>query len=62
METQEIVLFVIFGSIAVFLIMREVLCWYFKINKRLSVLNDIKSELVQANRYTNGEKAHESDI
>jgi hypothetical protein len=39
-------------SIGVFLLLREVFCWYFKINKRLSVLLDIKAELIQANNYT----------
>ena len=40
-------------SIGVLLLLREVFCWYFKINKRLSLLSDIKDELVQANRYAN---------
>tara|TARA_R110000772_G_scaffold130486_1_gene238723 strand:+ start:209 stop:391 length:183 start_codon:yes stop_codon:yes gene_type:complete len=37
-------------SIGVFLLLREVFCWYFKINKRLSVLVDIKAELVMMNK------------
>ena len=40
-------------SIGVFLLLREVFCWYFKINKRLSVLQDIKDELVKANEGVN---------
>jgi hypothetical protein len=36
-------------SVGVFLLLREVFCWYFKINKRLSVLVDIKAELVKMN-------------
>jgi hypothetical protein len=43
-------------SIGVFLLLREVLCWYFKINKKLSVLLDIKDELVKANNYSNPNK------
>ena len=43
-------------SIGVFLLLREVFCWYFKINKRLSVLLDIKAELVKANSYSNESK------
>jgi hypothetical protein len=43
-------------SIGVFLLLREVFCWYFKINKRISLLTDIKDELIQANRYINESK------
>jgi hypothetical protein len=46
-------------SIAVFLLLREVFCWYFKINKRISLLQDIKDELVQANIYSNPNKEPE---
>jgi hypothetical protein len=48
----EILLVSIALSIAIFVLLREVFCWYFKINKRISLLSDIKDELVQANRYT----------
>jgi hypothetical protein len=40
-------------SIGVFLLLREVFCWYFKINKRISLLSDIKDELVKANEGVN---------
>tara|TARA_R110000851_G_scaffold309386_1_gene468814 strand:+ start:230 stop:502 length:273 start_codon:yes stop_codon:yes gene_type:complete len=40
-------------SIGVFLLLREVFCWYFKINKRLSVLLDIKHELIKDNEGDN---------
>jgi hypothetical protein len=43
-------------SIAIFVLLREVFCWYFKINRRISLLSDIKDELVQANRYANESK------
>mgnify|MGYP003651770657 FL=1 len=43
----------IFFIACAFVLFREVLCWYFKINKRLSLLSDIKDELVQANKYRN---------
>jgi hypothetical protein len=43
-------------SIGVFLLLREVFCWYFKINKRLSVLEDIRAELFIANGYSNPNK------
>ena len=47
-------------SIGVFLLLREVFCWYFKINKRLSVLLDIKAELFRANGYSNSNKGCDS--
>ena len=52
----EILLVSIALSIAIFVLLREVFCWYFKINKRISLLSDIKDELVQANRYVNESK------
>jgi hypothetical protein len=51
-NNADILIVSIVLSIAVFLLLREVFCWYFKINKRISLLSDIKDELVQANRYT----------
>tara|TARA_R110002153_G_C13252721_1_gene491761 strand:+ start:1228 stop:1407 length:180 start_codon:yes stop_codon:yes gene_type:complete len=56
MSTAEIVFLSMFVSLIVFLVLREVICWYFKINKRLSVMIDIKSELIQANKYRNEDK------
>jgi hypothetical protein len=52
----EILIVSISLSIAIFVLLREVFCWYFKINKRISLLCDIKDELVQANRYANFNK------
>jgi hypothetical protein len=43
-------------SIAVFLLLREVFCWYFKINKRISVLQDIRTELIKSNKCNNESK------
>ena len=36
---------IIIISIGVFLLMREVLCWYFKINARLDVSKQILAEI-----------------
>lgn len=36
---------IIIISIGVFLLMREVLCWYFKINARLDVSKKILAEI-----------------
>ena len=52
MNTPQTIFLSIVISIAVFLLLREVFCWYFKINKRISLLSDIKDELVRANKYT----------
>ena len=56
MNTPQVIFLSIVISIAVFLLLREVLCWYFKINKRIGLLTDIKDELIQANRYSNESK------
>ena len=52
MNNPQVLFLSIAISIAVFLLLREVFCWYFKINKRISLLSDIKDELVQANKCT----------
>ena len=39
-----------FSGIGVFLVLREMFCWYFKINKRVKLLSDIKDELIEANK------------
>tara|TARA_R110000744_G_scaffold51511_2_gene110861 strand:+ start:594 stop:773 length:180 start_codon:yes stop_codon:yes gene_type:complete len=56
MSNAEIVFLSMFVSLIVFLVLREVICWYFKINHRLNVMIDIKSELIQANKYRNEDK------
>ena len=55
--TPEQIFGIAFAALFVFLLMRELFCWYFKINKRLSVLVDIRTELIEANKYRN-EAAH----
>ena len=52
---ERLIVFAIF-IVATFLLLREVFCWYFKINKRVSLLSDIKDELIQANKYANSNK------
>jgi hypothetical protein len=37
-------------TLLVFLIGREIVCWYFKINRALSVLEEIRDELKKANK------------
>jgi len=59
MSNAEIVFLSMFVSLIVFLVLRELICWYFKINHRLNVMIDIKSELIQANKYRNEDKNHE---
>jgi hypothetical protein len=53
MNNLEILFLSIAISVGVFLLLREVFCWYFKINKRISLLQDIKDELVKANEGVN---------
>ena len=59
MSNAEIVFLSMFVSLIVFLVLRELICWYFKINHSLNVMIDIKSELIQANKYRNEDKNHE---
>jgi hypothetical protein len=54
MQNIEILFLSVAFSIAVFLLLREVFCWYFKINQRIVLLSDIKDELVKANSNTYG--------
>jgi len=51
---------IVFATLFVFLLIRELFCWYFKINKRVSLLSDIKDELIQANKYANSNKELEA--
>jgi hypothetical protein len=60
MDNPQAIFLSIAISIGVFLLLREVFCWYFKINKRLSVLLDIKAELFRANGYSNSNKGCDS--
>ena len=48
-----------FATLFVFLLLRELFCWYFKINKRLRVLVDIRTELIEANKYRNEDASAE---
>ena len=38
-------------TLFVFILIRELLCWYFKINERVQLLSDIKLELQRSNKY-----------
>ena len=40
---------VIFVMLAVFAIIRELICWYFKINERVDLQKKVLSELVKIN-------------
>ena len=58
---ELIFVWVVFSACA-FLLLREVFCWYFKINKRLSLLSDIKDELIQSNKYRNEDMINHGSI
>ena len=49
MDNYGFIMFVISMSVIGFLILREVVCWYFKINERLSVSKKILAELEKIN-------------
>ena len=50
MASPEMVFVSAVAGIGVFLVLREMFCWYFKINKRVKLLSDIKDELIEANK------------
>ena len=47
MDNEQIILLSIAISVGLFLLLREVFCWYFKINKRIALLTDIRDALVK---------------
>ena len=47
-------------SIAVFLILREFICWYWKINERVTLLEDILDELKKMNGSEDKDEKKES--
>ena len=55
-------LLIIIGAVVLFLIMREILCWYYKINQRITIqteTNNLLKELISLNKKGNnvtGEK------
>ncbi len=54
MNNQASILFVSFALfIAIFLFLREVFCWYYKINKRLEIEQQILDELRKLNAEKN---------
>ena len=59
MNIQWIIIAIVI-IIAVFLILREFVCWYWKINERVSLLEDILEELKKMNGSENKEEKGES--
>lgn len=54
MDNYGFIMFVISMSIIGFLLLREVVCWYFKINEKLAILNRIELNLrIKQNRSAN---------
>jgi hypothetical protein len=45
-------LIVLIVMVAIFLLCREVVCWYFKINQRIDLLNEIADILAKGERTT----------
>lgn len=59
MNIQWIIIAIVI-SIAVFLILREFICWYWKINERVSLLEDILDELKKMNGSEDKDEKKES--
>ena len=49
MNLEAIVVFIIM-VLAIILLIREVICWYFKINKRVELQEKMLAELVKINK------------
>ena len=49
MNLESIVVFIIM-VLAIILLIREVICWYFKINKRVELQEKMLAELVKINK------------
>ena len=49
MNLEAIAVFIIM-TLAIILLIREVICWYFKINKRIELQEKILAELVKLNK------------
>jgi hypothetical protein len=49
MNLEAIVVFIIM-VLAIILLIRELICWYFKINKRVELQEKILAELVKINK------------
>ena len=50
--TPEQIFGIIFASLFVFVLIREVICWYFKVNERVNQNKLIIAELVKLNTVT----------
>ena len=55
MNLEAIAVFIIM-TLAIILLIREVICWYFKINKRVELQEKILVELVKINKVDDYEK------
>ena len=53
MNYEAIAVFIMM-TLAIILLIREVICWYFKINKRVELQEKILAELVKLN--SNGDR------
>lgn len=53
MENLTIIIFILFVFVIIFLLLREVNCWYWKINERISLMmeqNNLLRKLVDAGK------------
>ena len=58
MNLEAIIVFIIM-VLAIILLIRELICWYFKINKRVELQEKILAELVKINKVSNIVASHD---
>lgn len=62
-DQTNILIFIIAASIAVFLILRELMCWYYKINERVKLQQETNRLLAELIKQNSGEpKSAESKV
>lgn len=48
-ENMQSIFIVLLVTLFVFILIRELICWYFKINERVKLQKDVLAELVKLN-------------
>lgn len=49
-ENMQSIFIVLLVTLFVFILIRELICWYFKINERVKLQKDVLAELVKLNK------------
>jgi hypothetical protein len=63
MDINSFFLLIIYVVIAItiFLALREIICWYFKINERITILNDIRKSLNPKRSQTSDKRSKDKE-